>query len=63
MLLLSLALGCAFDEELPQADITGTVVIPREAATRRILDEETGEITEVTDSRFIGPVYRPGKRG
>ena len=34
MLLLSLVLGCTFDEELPQADITGTVVIPREAATR-----------------------------
>ncbi|MED5374722.1 MAG: hypothetical protein VX899_27130 [Myxococcota bacterium] len=57
MLLLSLVLGCTFDEELPQANISGTVVIPREAATRRILDAETGEITEVTDSRFIGPVY------
>lgn len=55
-LLFMLAAGCTFDEQLPQADITGKVIIPREAATRNVVDPVSGEIVEMTDVRFIGPV-------
>jgi hypothetical protein len=55
-LLPLLVLGCTFDEHLPQVDISGTVVIPREAATRTVTNPTTGELVEVTDTRFIGPV-------
>lgn len=54
--LLLLAVGCSFDEQLPEIDIHGKVVIPRAAATRNIQDE-SGNIVELTDDRFIGPVY------
>lgn len=55
-----LAAGC-FQENLPQIDIPGTVVVPRAAATRvvPILDEE-GEVIsteERFDTRFLGPVF------
>ncbi len=57
LLLLAAALaGCGFDENLPEIDITGTVVVPRAAATRTVTDEQ-GAQTEVTDVRLIGPVY------
>lgn len=56
-LLLALS-GCVYDEHLPQVDVHGTLVIPREAATRVIAVDENGEPTEtLTDVRFIGPVY------
>ncbi|MBN1335697.1 MAG: hypothetical protein JXB39_07025 [Deltaproteobacteria bacterium] len=48
--------GCSFDENLPEIEIVGTVTVPRAAATRTITDDE-GHESEVTDVRFIGPVY------
>ncbi len=56
-LFLLISVGCSYDEQLPQANISGTLIIPAEAATRTVLDPITGESSEVTDSRFIGPVY------
>lgn len=50
-----LASGCSWDEELEIRNLTGTVVIPAEAATRDF-PRETG-IETVTDVRLIGPVY------
>ncbi len=47
-----LVFGCTFQEDLPEQDIRGTLIIPRAAATRTIA---TGE--EVIDPRLIGPVY------
>ncbi len=52
-----LASGCTFDEHLPEVDLNGTVVVPREAATRILSDPATGTSREVTDARFIGPIY------
>lgn len=49
--------GCVFQEHLPQVDIHGTVRVPVAAATRMITDPRTGDLVEVTDARFIGPVY------
>ncbi len=49
--------GCAYDEHLPQVDVHGTLVVPRAAATRDVVDERTGEVTAVTDSRWIGPIF------
>lgn len=57
VLALVLASGCGLNEHLPQVDISGTVVIPRAAATRTIENPATGALEEVTDARFIGPVY------
>lgn len=57
LLLMLAQTGCTYDEQLPQADITGSVIIPREAATRTFVDPVTGEESELTDVRFIGPVY------
>jgi hypothetical protein len=51
-LILLLAVGCAFDENIPEKDISGTVILPRAAATRTL---SSGE--EVTDVRLIGPVF------
>ena len=48
--------GCAFEEGLPEIEVVGTVVVPKEAATRTVLDTDGNE-SEVTDVRFIGPVY------
>lgn len=50
--ILVLALGCAYQEVTPEADITGTVVLPRAAAV--IVG---GDGAEVYDPRLIGPVY------
>ncbi len=55
--LLLNVLGCAYDEHLPQVDVHGTVVIPRAAATRDITDARTGEVSTITDARWIGPVF------
>lgn len=46
--------GCTFDEGLIIEDMTGTVVVPREAATRQMPGDAEGETT--TDVRLIGPV-------
>ena len=56
--LLSAALlsGCYYDEGLTIENMTGTLVIPREAATRDFLRED-GSVDTVTDVRLIGPVY------
>ena len=56
-MILLLSLGCTLNEHLPQVDITGKVVVPREAATRTIVDPNTGELTEHADVRNIGPVF------
>ena len=50
--LLLLTLGCAYDEHLPEVDINGIVRVPKAAATVTL---PSGE--EVTDPRFIGPVF------
>lgn len=50
--LLVLAAGCTFEENLPEVDITGTVVVPRAAATRTLADG-----SEVVDPRAIGPIW------
>ena len=57
LLLAVVAQACTYDEHLPQVDIKGTVIVPRAAATRVILDDRTGVEAEVVDARFIGPVY------
>lgn len=50
--ILLAATGCAYQETLPEKDITGTVVLPAEALTRTLSDGTT-----VTDTRLIGPVF------
>lgn len=50
--ILLLALGCVYNEELPEKDILGTVIVPAAAATRTQADG-----TVVTDPRFIGPIF------
>lgn len=65
--MLSLLGGC-WQENLPDIDIVGTVVVPRAAATRALpvldadgnlqYDGDGNVITEdVTDPRLIGPIY------
>lgn len=49
--LLLLAVGCAYDEHLPEVDIRGTVRIPKEAASVTLQDG-----TVIEDPRLIGPV-------
>jgi hypothetical protein len=51
--------GCYYDEGLTIENMTGTVVIPREAATRDFVREgDEGDTVEtITDVRLIGPVY------
>ncbi len=60
MLILLSVLGC-YNENLPEHDFVGTVVLPRAAATRTVPTfDSTGTIngsTEMTDARFIGPVF------
>lgn len=46
--------ACTFDEGLVIQDMTGTVVVPRAAATRQMPGDEEGATT--TDVRLIGPV-------
>lgn len=56
--LLLLALGaaaCGFEEDLPEVDFSGRVIVPKEAATKTI--EIDGVETELTDVRFLGPVF------
>lgn len=49
--------ACVFQEHLPEVDVHGTVIIPRAAATQTITNPRTGEVSEITDTRLIGPVY------
>lgn len=55
-LLVALAPGCAWDEGLTIENMTGKVVIPKEAATR-VMNTADGGTEEITDPRLIGPVY------
>jgi hypothetical protein len=48
--------GCAYDEGIIIGDMTGTIVLPREAATRTFTHSD-GSSETVTDARLIGPVY------
>ncbi len=60
MLILLSALAC-YQENIPEVDFTGTVVLPRAAATRLIptydADGNISGSEEVTDPRLIGPVF------
>jgi hypothetical protein len=56
--------GCAFNEELPEGDVTGKVILPREAATRDTLSLEDADgdgfpdtTADNTDVRLIGSVF------
>lgn len=62
--------GCVFDEQLIEYNMQGTIVVPREAATRTFLSpdalancyatedgDEDGEANECVDVRNIGAVY------
>lgn len=54
--LLGLAsIGCAFEENLPEVDIAGKIIVPKEAATRTLEIDDVE--TELTDIRFLGPVW------
>ncbi len=55
--LILAVVACAYDEHLPQVDVHGTLVIPRAAATRDVVNERTGDVESVTDSRWIGPIF------
>lgn len=50
--ILLAAAGCAYQETLPEKDLSGTVVLPAAALTRTLFDGST-----VTDPRLIGPVF------
>lgn len=58
--LLVFLAGC-YQENLPQIDIAGKVVLPRAAATRTVpVVDDQGSVTgttEVTDPRLLGPVF------
>ncbi len=49
------ATGCSFEENLPEEDFAGQVIVPKEAATKVV--EIDGVETELTDIRFLGPVW------
>lgn len=58
--LIAILTGC-YNENIPQVDVVGKLVVPEEAATREVPTfDENGEITgseTVTDPRLIGPVF------
>lgn len=58
--LIAILAGC-YNENLPQVDLTGKLVVPREAATRDIPTfDENGDIDgaeTVTDPRLLGPIF------
>lgn len=60
MLILLTALAC-YQENIPEVDFTGTVVLPRAAATRLLptfdADGNVNGSQEVTDTRLIGPIF------
>ncbi|MEZ4318201.1 MAG: hypothetical protein R3F61_11880 [Myxococcota bacterium] len=55
LVLPALVTGCSWDEGLEIRNLTGTVVVPREAATREFIRDNGVE--EVTAVQLIGPVY------
>jgi len=56
LFLLPLAIGCAFEENLPEKDFRGKVILPAAAATQEVLRAD-GTVEVVEDMRLIGPVY------
>lgn len=56
LLSLLLATGCRFDEQLPETELHGKVVVPRAAATWSVLNDD-GTYTDTIDPRVIGPIY------
>lgn len=57
IIILSAALsGCAYQEDLPEVDLLGTVRIPA-AATQFEYGEDVDNLTIIDDARAIGPVY------
>lgn len=48
--------GCVFDEGLLIENLTGTVSVPVDAATRSFIDAD-GNLQTLTDVRLIGPVF------
>lgn len=60
MLILLTALAC-YQENIPEVDLVGKVVLPRAAATRLVptydADGNISGSQEVTDTRLIGPVF------
>lgn len=52
-----LASACTYDENLPNADLKGTVVIPKELASVRLTNSAGEEWFIEDDVRGIGPVY------
>lgn len=57
MLMLGLLVGCGYDENLPSADLTGVVRLPKEALDITLSDPLTGEPMVINDMRGLGPVY------
>ncbi len=49
------ATSCGYEEDLPEIDFSGRVIVPKEAATKIV--EIDGVETELTDIRFLGPVF------
>lgn len=58
LFILSVAFGagCAFQEDLPEEDLRGTVRIPIEAASFEFGDD-VDNLETITDARGLGPVY------
>ena len=50
------AAGCAFQEDLPEQDLSGTVRIPIEAISFEF-GEDADNLETITDARSLGPVY------
>ncbi|MEQ1500865.1 MAG: hypothetical protein ABMB14_01475 [Myxococcota bacterium] len=48
--------GCSYDEGLLIQNLTGRVLVPKEAATRSIAFSD-GSTQTITDVRLLGPVY------
>ncbi|MFZ5478448.1 MAG: hypothetical protein ACOZNI_16890 [Myxococcota bacterium] len=62
MTIYALMLGCAFDENLPEKDLVGKVILPAAAVTRMTVADPDGDGTleepvETEDVRLIGPVW------
>jgi len=55
LLLGLLSPGCRFDEGLPEVDLAGRLIVPKAAATKTVPVD--GVDTELTDIRFLGPVW------
>ncbi len=55
--LFALFAACTYEEPFQIENLSGTVVVPRAAATREIVDPDGVVQPPLTDSRFIGPIY------